>query len=626
MTSRPNIADCDRLLTSPGSVLEMEEKVLHGRRVRTWKNLPPTFRSFLLDSLVRYADRPFLSSPLPITGTSKRSSSIVETAASSSDPRENVTFAQVLEKSLRLAAWMKGRGLGIGSRVMIGGINCTGFVVAFIATHLIGGVTVFLNAWLPREHMIWCIRMTTPQLVLLDEERARLLGPYRHVRETDLPEMFCWSHTSHMDNLLRIFDTPIDTQAVINEKTSNLGPDSDAVVFFSSGTSGFPKAVLSTQRMALSNLWSGLVAPSRAALRAGLPIPSLPKASDPQRTVLLAIPLFHVTGCLSWLMRAFFAGSRIVMMRRWDTVEAVGLIQSERVRIIGGVPAVVNSIMESALLPAGQTFDTVFYGGAPPSAQMARQVKARWPKAGLVQGYGLTETNAYVCSVAGADYIERPDSTGPPVPICDVRIVHPETRRTLATGEVGLLLVRGPQVMKCYIGDEEATRKAVDPDGWLDTGDVGFVDQDGFLYIRDRLKDIIIRGGENITSSEVENALYALPYISEAAAVPLPHPRLGETVGAVVSLRPRQAGTVDYGPGPNRKRVDEETILSDLRAKDILPKYAMPEMILVMDQPLPKNVNGKILKKDLKALIGKAWKAKRAQRGAISAGVVRAKL
>ncbi|OCF37059.1 long-chain fatty acid CoA ligase [Kwoniella heveanensis BCC8398] len=672
MAHKPSISECDRIITAPGSVLEMEEKLLHGRRVRTWKHLPPTFRTFLLSSLNQYRDREFLSSPLPISKPLRRSGKAVELSASSSsasgaalnDAREVVSYGEVLERSLRLASWMTKRGLGVGSRVMIGGRNCTGFIVAFVATHLIGGVTIFLNAWLPREQLIWSIRMTTPSLVLVDEDRAEVLGPYQHVRETGLPDMFCWSESSHMQTLSEVFNTPTDVRSILDGDTvQGLHPESDAVIFFSSGTSGFPKAVLSTQRMAISNLWSGMVAPARAALRAGIPIPPLPKASDPQRTLLLAIPLFHVTGCLSWLMRAFFAGSKMVLMRRWDTAEAIRLIRSENVRIIGGVPAVVNAIMQSPLLPASQTFDTVFYGGAPPSKQMANEVKTRWPKTGLVQGYGLTETNAYVCSVAGADYLEKPDSTGPPVPICDLKIVDPETRKSLPQGETGLLLIKGPQVMKCYFGDEAATRKAIDEDGWLDSGDVGYLDEDGSLFIKDRLKDIIIRGGENITSSEVENALYALPYVSEAAALPLPHPRLGEVVGAVVSLRPgfihkknspslssssssialssesaverpiasssssvpqsrsdaTPTSTLKPTPIPASHTktathvVNEQRVLRDLRTGmgGPMPRYAVPEMIMVFSEPLPKNVNGKILKKDLKAIIIAEWERRR---------------
>ncbi|WWC73466.1 uncharacterized protein I206_107436 [Kwoniella pini CBS 10737] len=616
MTNKPSIAQCDRIMTAPGSILEMEEKVINGRRVRTWKHLPSTFRQFLLHTLHTHADRQFVSSPLPLPRTIRYSSETSSSSSLAEDPRENVTFGQVLERSLRLATWMRKRGLGVGSRIMIGGRNCTGFIVSFIATHLIGGVAIFLNAWLPREQIIWSIRMTDPSLVLLDEERAQILGPYQYVQESNLPEMFCWSESLFLPTLISVFNTPTDVQAILRgDELEGLDPESDAVIFFSSGTSGFPKAVLSTQRMALSNLWSGMVAPARAALRAGLSIPPLPNSSDPQRTLLLAIPLFHVTGCLSWLMRAFFAGSRMVLMRKWNTEEAIRLIVQENIRVIGGVPAVVASVIQSPALPKDTAFDTVFYGGAPPSSHMPKELKSKWPKAGLVQGYGLTETNAYVCSVAGGDYLDRPDSTGPPVPICDLKIVDPETRKPLQTGQVGLLYVNGPQVMKCYLGDEDATRKAIDPEGWLDTGDIGYLDKEGFLYIKDRLKDIIIRGGENITSSEVENAIYSIPYIAEVAAIALPHDRLGEVVGAVVSLR----STSSAGRQKRRKRDIEENIISDLRYKNLLPRYSLPEMVLVYDGSLPKNVNGKILKKDLKSLITQEWeKRKRGKRDTLN--------
>ncbi|ORY34955.1 putative long-chain-fatty-acid--CoA ligase [Naematelia encephala] len=598
MPPKPTIRECDRIITSPGMVLEMEEKVMDGRRVRVWKNLPPSFRSFILPSFEAYSDRVFLSSAVWRTGQESRAA-----------PREHVTFGEVLRRAAELAAWMRIQGLGVGSRIAIGGRNCTGWIVSFVACQLIGAVSVCLNAWLHKDQLLHCLSITSPHLVLVDAERAIVLGPsVPGLQAVGVGQVISWDplpasfeSLSSIRSVGEVLESSeLDTRSILQgPDLRDLSPESDAVIFFSSGTSGLPKAVLSTQRMALSNLFSGMVAPARAALRAGLTIPPLPKPSDPQRTVLLAIPLFHVTGCLSWLMRAIFAGSKIVLLPRWNIDQAVKLIETENVTVIGGVPSVVSAILQAPGLPKSKAFDTVFYGGAPPSRELAREVKARWPKAGLVQGYGLTETNAYVCSVAGGDYVERPESTGPPVPICDVKIVSPASREELPTGETGLLMVRGPQVMKCYYNNPEETSFAIDSDGWLDTGDVGYTDKEGFLYIKDRLKDIIVRGGENIMSADIENALYADPRIGEAVAIGIPDNILGERVGAIVSLR-----TIEN----HIPKATETDLIYTVSSK--LGRRAVPEIILIWHGPLPRNANGKVVKKDLKSYVVEAWETR----------------
>ncbi|WVQ89409.1 hypothetical protein IAS59_003167 [Cryptococcus gattii] len=596
MKKQLTIAECDRILTGPGSPMETEEKVIFGRRLTVWKHLPSTFRDFLIFNLQKYSQRGFISSPLPLREPFKSS----ETLTGKVNPREHLTFGDVLDRSLKLAAWMRSRGVRVGDRVVIGGKNCTGWIVSFIAAHLIGAVTVCLNCWVPREQMVYSIKMVEPSLVLLDEERAEILGPFTHVKETGLPPMFCWAESGHLPSVVEIYSTPNNqgTKEILDGiGLDGLGPESDAVIFYSSGTSGYPKAVLSTQRMALSNAISGMVATARALLRAGLPLPQPPKPTDPQRVVLLSIPLFHVTGCLSWLLRAITNGSKFVTSVKWDVKEAVRLIVEEGVHTVGGVPAVASQILQSPDLPDNIALDSIFYGGAPPSKHMASEVRKRWPKAAVVQGYGLTETNAVACAVSGADYLLRPDSTGPPVPICEIRIVDPDTRKPLPTGQQGLILIKGAQVMKCYYGNEEATRQAIDRERWFDTGDAGYLDEEGFLFIKDRLKDLIIRGGENIASMDVENALTSHPHIDEVAAIALPHPILGEVVGAAVTLRESAKA--------RGVKVTEESILGHVRSK--LPKHAVPVMVMIWEEALPKNVNGKTMKKEIKNVAVQEW-------------------
>jgi acyl-CoA synthetase (AMP-forming)/AMP-acid ligase II len=189
----------------------------------------------------------------------------------------------------------------------------------------------------------------------------------------------------------------------------------------------------------------------------------------------------------------------------------------------------------------------------------------------LVHGYGMTETNAVHTAIAGEDYVDHPDSVGWVVPVCEVKIVDPETKKELPTGEVGLIFMRGQNVMTHYVDDPEATAKAFDKDGWLDSGDVGCLDEDELLYIRDRSKDMIIRGGENIASLEVENALYLDARIAEAAAVPVPCPLMGERVGAMVSMAPGATAT-------------PESVMSEVFPR--LRHAARPVIVLVHPEPL----------------------------------------
>ncbi|WVN86989.1 uncharacterized protein L203_102164 [Cryptococcus depauperatus CBS 7841] len=601
-----SFAECDQLLTQPGSPMETEEVIIRGQRTMVWKNLPPTFRDFILSCYQKYSDRVFVSSPAPLQGLVKS----VQNEKDRLERRERLTFKETLERSLKLSAWMRQKGIKVGDRVGIGGINCSGWIVSWSAIHLIGAVPVCLNIWLPREQIIRAIKMVKASMVLLDEERAEILGLYARGQDKDLPPMYCWSESNCLLSIVELYDTPNDqgVHGVLSDKgLESLGPESDGMIFYSSGTSGLSKAVLSSQRAALSNAISGSMATARAYLRAGQPLPSAPKATDPQRTVLLSIPLFHVTGCLSWLLRAITNGSKLVTCRKWNVKEAIRLIQLENVNTIGGVPAVANQIIQSPDFPSKTTLDSVFYGGAPPSKQMAAKIQRKLPKALIIHGYGLTETNAVACALAGQDYLEKPESTGPPVSICQIRIVHPETRQELSIGQIGIILIKGANIMTCYYGNEEATREVFDENGWFDTGDVGYVDEDGCLYVKDRQKDLIIRGGENIASVDVENALTSHPHINEVAAVALPHPLFGEVVGAVVNLRKGGSGGME---------TTEKSIIEYVAPR--LPRYAIPQLLLIWDEELPKNVNGKIMKNEIKQVAVEEWK-KRGSEQAIAA-------
>jgi acyl-CoA synthetase (AMP-forming)/AMP-acid ligase II len=286
-------------------------------------------------------------------------------------------------------------------------------------------------------------------------------------------------------------------------------------------------------------------------------------------------------------MTTIATGGTTIFMPKWDTVEAFGIIEREKVNVAGGVPTLAWQLLEH---PDRARYDlssieTIAYGGAPAAAELVRRIHA---EIGAMpgNGWGMTETSATVTTHSAEDYLARPDSCGPPVPVADIRIMDEAGTFELPIGEVGELWARGPMIVKGYWGKAEATA-ATFVDGWVRTGDLARVDAEGFCYIVDRAKDIVIRGGENIYSSEVENVLFEHPAITDAALIGIPHRTLGEEPAAVVHLTPGAHAT-------------ETELKAWVRAR--LAVFKTPVRILLSADPLPRNANGKILKKQLSAL------------------------
>jgi long-chain acyl-CoA synthetase len=299
----------------------------------------------------------------------------------------------------------------------------------------------------------------------------------------------------------------------------------------------------------------------------------------------LSVPFFHATGCHSILVANLAFGGKIVIMHKWDPGRALELIEREKVTTFGGVPAMVWQVLDH---PDFATRDissvrAVGYGGAPAAPELVRRIEAMFPGRTPSNGYGLTETSSVTTMNSGTDYLRKPDSVGVPVAVCEVKVVD-ETGRALPTGEVGELWIKGPNVVKGYFNKPEATAAAFS-EGWLHSGDVARLDEEGFVYIVDRAKDMIIRGGENVYCVEVEAALFEHPAVSDAAVIGIPHEVLGEEVGAVVHLAPGASATED-----------------ELRAHvaERLAAFKVPVRIWFSDEPLPRNPAGKILKRDLR--------------------------
>jgi len=560
---RLSLADARAALTAPGQRFEMADKVIRGVPTRVWKNAPPSL-PWLATAARAYGDR-------------------VMTVHED----ERVTYEANHRATAALAAHLAALGVGRGDRVAIAMRNLPEWPVAFFAITALGAIAVPLNAWWTADELRFGLADAGARVLIADGERHVRLAPY-----VDLPDLEHVLVARAGEPLVapaaRLEDaigTPHDWATLPDRALPavDVAPDDDATIFYTSGTTGRPKGALGTHRNLMSNIMSGGYSAARALLRRGDPVPAAPEP----RVILTVIPLFHVTACSAGLMSAIASGSTSIYMRRWDAVRAMEIIERERVNVTGGVPTIAWQLLEH---PDRAKYDlrsleSIAYGGAPSAPELVRRIHAEF---GALpgNGWGMTETMATVTSHAAEDYLNRPTSAGPPVATADLRITAEDGETELPPGEVGELWARGPMIVRGYWNRPDATAETFQ-DGWVRTGDLARVDEEGFLYVVDRAKDMVIRGGENIYSTEVENALYAHPAVTDCALVGIPHRTLGEEPAAVVHLAPGETAT--------------EAELQDwVRAR--LAAFKVPVAIRFSGDLLPRNANGKILKKDLPAL------------------------
>ena len=559
---RLSLAQARATLTAPGSRFEMETIPIRGVPTRVWKHAPPSLPA-LVEAARGFGDRLFV---------------IYED--------ERVSYEAAARAVAALAAHLGALGVAKGDRVALAMRNLPEWPVAFFAATAIGAIAVPLNAWWTGAELEYGLADSGAKVLIVDDERhARLASRYR-----DLPalEQVIVARSAEVDGIAIRLEQVIGAVAswaslpAAAIPTVPIAPDDDATIFYTSGTTGRPKGALGTHRNLMSNILSGGYAAARSVLRRGEAVPP-----PSPRTVLTVIPLFHVTACSAGLMGAVAAGSTIVLMRRWDPVRAMAIIEREKVQVTGGVPTIAWQLLEH---PDRGRYDlssleSIAYGGAPAAPELVRRIHAEF---GALpgNGWGMTETMATVTSHAGEDYLNRQASAGPPVAVADLEIRAADGATVLPVGEVGELWARGPMIVKGYWRQPEATH-ATFVDGWVRTGDLARLDEEGFVYIVDRAKDMVIRGGENIYSTEVENALYAHPAVTDAAVIGVPHRTLGEEPAAVVHLAPGASAT-------------EAQLQAWVRER--LAAFKVPVAIRFVDDTLPRNANGKILKRELAVL------------------------
>ena len=549
------------VLTAPDAPFEIVETEVLGAPTKVFKATPPSLRALFDGLRAKPADDVFL---------------VYED--------ERWTFAEVLRSIDGIASVLHEEfGVRKGDRVAIDMRNYPEWVTSYAAIQSLGAIAVLVNAWWTGPEIEFGLVDTDSRVIITDRERYDRIAD--RLGALGARALVVRSEGPLVDGAAHLADV-LDPEATVPDVA--IDPDDDATILFTSGTTGTPKGAVSTNRAVLNALLAFACRATGEALRAGPRPDDAPPPVPP--CMILTVPLFHVTGCVPVMLGSIATGSRLVMMYKWDAGRALELIEREKVTNFIGVPTMSHDLL---LHPDFEKFDTsslknIGGGGAPMAPELVKKIDSTFANRGKATpqlGYGLTETNGYGPGNTGPDYVSHPSSTGRPVPIMDVRIVRNDDTGTtvVPTGEVGEVELRGPMLIRGYWHRPEATAETI-VDGWLRTGDLGYLDEDGFLYIVDRIKDMVLRGGENVYCSEVEAAIYEFPGVREVAVFGLPHERLGEEVVAAIV--------------PTDGEVDLEALRTFLAGR--IAGFMIPSQWFVQDTELPRGATGKILKREIR--------------------------
>jgi len=488
---------------------------------------------------------------------------------------ERLTFADLDRISDGLAHGLAAHGIAKGDRVAIAMRNCPAWIVSYMAILKAGGVATLLNGWWEPAEMEHAVQLTEPKLIIADPPRARRLQ-----ERCKVSEIMCLPIELPVQQAV----APLMEGADVTRALPELSPDDDATILFTSGSTGESKGALSTHRAVTTGVYAystGLI------VLLGILTQDGKAPAGPART-LLSVPLFHVTGEVPVMLNSFVIGRCMVIMPKWDATEALRLIEKEKITYFVGVPTMSLEIMNH---PDRSKYDLsslkdITAGGAPRPITHVERLKQEFPDAQPALGYGLTETNATGCANFWSSYAAKPASTGrPQKPLVEVAILGGGDQH-LAAGEVGEIGIRTAANIKCYWRNPQATAETITPEGFIRTGDVGYLDEDGYLFIVDRKKEIIIRGGENISAAEVEAACYDCAAVAEAAVFGAPDERLGEVPVAVIYVK-------------DGEELDETGLQAFLDGK--LAKFKIPGRIIISATSLPRLGTGKIDRRALKA-------------------------
>ena len=560
-------------LTAEGAPFVMEPFELRGVPMRVFTSAPPNMRA-LWEMATLHGDKTYL---------------VYED--------EQYTYDEVAVRVRSLAAVLQDRyGVAPGDRVGIAMRNYPEWVISYWATVSIGAAAVGMNAWWTGPEMEYALSDSRPRVLIADGERIERVLPHLEDLRSggDLDIIAVRTDAALPADAVR-WDEVVDAATAPDALPAvEIDPDDDATIFYTSGTTGFPKGAQLTHRGSIHNVMHLVfmtiltgTADALAIAAGDLEPPSDPPAEPAQAVFMAPTPLFHVTACNCLMHPATLAGGRLVLMYKWDPGRALELIEREGVTNFSGVPTMSRELLAH---PDWERRDTSSLrgmggGGAAVQPDLVAKIDQSLPQGAPSTGYGLTETHGIVTANSSRYYTSKPESCGPVMPTLDAKLVG-DDGADLEPGPnvVGQLCVRGPIVIKGYLNRPEATAESI-RDGWFNTGDVARIDEDGFVYIVDRAKDMVLRGGENVYCSEVETAIYRHDDIAEAAVFGIPDERLGENVAAAIVLRP--------GAG-----LDEAGLREFLASQ--IAAYKVPERIWFLDEQLPRNANGKFVKRELR--------------------------
>ena len=537
-------------ITAPGQPLEMVEMDVYGSSCRGYKNAPASLRDLFEQNLT---DETFIVFD-----------------------QERYTFRDIWAHSSAIGQGLvSDYGIQKGDCVAICMRNFPEWIMAFQAITSIGAIAVGMNSLWQAEEIDYGLQDSGCKLLIADQERIDLVVKaeiqlscetllVRGDQTTDLPR---WEDLQEKfaGNLM---------------PTAEIAPIDDAIIFFTSGSTGRPKGVVSSNLAIMSALLSWEVAITGWILLRG----EAPAPPEHQPAGLLAVPLFHVTGCHAIFLMAFRNQTKLVLMRKWNPQLAAQLVEQEKISSVTAPPAMTADLIYSAQQGGHDLSSLVMVGGggAARSPEQVRGIDAVFENAMPNTGWGMTETNAIGTAIAGGNYLERPGSSGQPAAVLDIRIVDEEDNER-PKGERGEVQIRGTSMFRGYWNNPEATANSL-VDGWFKTGDIGYMDEEDYLFIVDRIKDMVIRGGENIGCGEVEAALLEHPLIREAAVYSVPDQRLGEEVGATI-----------YSEGAD---IDDGELREFLATR--IARFKIPRYIQVSDALLPRTASEKIYKLHIK--------------------------
>ncbi len=559
MTSiKEKLETATQQLTGPGAPYELTTAKIDGVEYRLFKNAPDNLRSHL-EPARAHAEKEFI---------------LYE--------GERWTFQDTFDQADRIAHQLVRRhGIQKGDRVAIAMRNYPEWMTAFLGIVNIGAVAAPINSWGEARDLEFAVRDAGAKLIFCDERRFQLLAP--HLAELDVHAVVArpsepveHERAETLESFLQ--DAPAELPEV------DIGPEDLAMIFYTSGTTGQPKGVASTQRQVIQATLAFDFSATSSAIANPEAIAAM-MGSGLQPTALLVVPLFHCSGLYPSFLGALRGGRRLAIPYRWDADRVLDLIEAEKITTFGGVPSMVLELLQHPRFDEVDTssLKALGGGGAPQPPLLGKLIAEKVPDNFAGTGYGLTETNATGSSSTGAAYTADPRSAGLLQPICEIRTCD-EDGELLPPGETGELWLKSVANAKGYWHRPEADAEYFQ-EGWFRTGDIGYLNEEGFLYVVDRAKDVVIRGGENIASADVESILYEHPAIAEVAAFGLPHDILGEELAVAIRLKEGQR----IEPAEVQAFVAERTA-----------KFKVPSKVFLRSEPLPKNATGKLMKRTLR--------------------------